>query len=377
MARWLNIDAKHRRSLGMHASLADFTLGRTEPAEPSLATTDTKLSLYCLDHERREAIFVELPTDRGLADAAFLYAHQYDMATRLLSMPYPEFLELSERLGDVERFVMIYMTGRSGSTLLSHALNQVKGVVSLSEPDVPIGLVHVQRAKAASPEEMRALLRASVRFLFRKGDGSLPSVCALKMRNESIQLVDLIRAAFPQGTSLFLYRDAIGWVGSMYRIFVRLNVPEWQTVSEARDTFDLCYGIDVDRFLPLLGHDAPRINLIEFLTLWWIVVIEQYLEAVERGFEAAAFRHEDISRRPDRSLPEILRICQLASAEVEHAMKAYEQDSQASTPLSAATAEEAHLTLTTEQTALVRTIVARHPIIRDAGVDVPGTIRFS
>jgi hypothetical protein len=375
MARWLDIRARHRRSLGLHASLTDFTAEDAGQADPDIVRSDDTLSLYCLDHARRQAVFVWLPSGTALADASFVYARQYEAATGLLSMPYSEFLDVAGKLPEVDRFVMVYMTGRSGSTLLSHALNRVAGVLSLSEPDVPVGLVHVQRAGTASRDELRALFDASVRLLFRRR-GRLPGLCVLKMRSESIQLADLIRETYPGGSALFLYRDAVGWVGSMYRIFMRLGLPALWTVAEVREDFDLCYSIDADRLFPLLGRGPAEVDVIEYLTVWWLAVIEEYLDATERGLDAAAFRYEDISGRPQLSLPAVFRVCGLPEGEAGQALAAWERDSQSGTQLSQAAAGEDHLKLTPAQAELITSIVARHPRIRDPAIVVPGTVRF-
>jgi hypothetical protein len=224
-ARWLTILEKHRRSPGWHASLADFATAAAEAADAEVVLRNDGLSLYCLDNAKREAIFVEFPTSVRLTDAGFVYLRQYEEAVRLLALPYEDLARLAVRLPPPDRFIMIYMTGRCGSTLLSHAFNCVDGVVSLSEPDAPIGLVDFQRDQSLHPEEMRRLFDATVRLLYRR-DGRLPCTCVLKMRNESIQIADLIQATYPQARNLFAYRDAVGFVGSMYRIFMRVGGPK-------------------------------------------------------------------------------------------------------------------------------------------------------
>ena len=154
----------------------DFTLEEAETASPTTVLHNPALSLYCLDNERREAIFVELPSSVRLADASFVHVRQHEEAVRVFALPYGDFLRLAAELPAIDRFIMVYNTGRCGSTLLSHAFNRA-GVVSLSEPDEPVGFVHFQRKRAMPPEEMRALFDASIRFLFRQADNGSMSVC--------------------------------------------------------------------------------------------------------------------------------------------------------------------------------------------------------
>ena len=146
------------------AKVADFYAARSETIPPlpwqTFAPPFPRLP--------REAIFAEVPATVDLTETPFVYLRQYETANRLLAVPFAELLGVASELPPIDRFVMMYMTGRCGSTLLSHAFNAVDGAVSLSEPDAPIELVRAQRAKALPPEEdPGALFEASVRLLFR------------------------------------------------------------------------------------------------------------------------------------------------------------------------------------------------------------------
>ena len=372
-ARWLNIARKHRCPFGTHANLADFTLEAAETASRASVLRNSALSLYCLDDERREAIFVELPDFVRLADAAFVHVLQHEAAVRVLALPYRDFLGLAAELPAIDRFIMVYNTGRCGSTLLSHAFNAA-GVASLSEPDAPVGFVHLQRKRAMPPEEMRALFDASIRFLFRQADNSTSPVCALKLRGESIQLAGLIQATFPQARNLFLYRDAVGWVGSMYRILMRLQVPERQPVSELRDRFDRMYGLDADRLLPHLGEVGAGVSIVESLTLQWLGVVEPYVAATAGGLPVTALRYEDLTRRPLAVLETVFERCDLPGADARGALAAYEKDSQAGTPGERANAGEERWRLSAEQVERIGAILARHPVIREPSMALPRTL---
>jgi hypothetical protein len=190
-ARWVTIEAKCRRSLGRHASVDDFVAGSYEPADPETVLREPDLSLYSLDAVNGEAIFVKVPAVQALRHAPFMYMAQFEQATRLFALPFAEFLRLAGQLPTIKNFVMIYMTGRSGSTLLCKTFNGLEGVVSLPEPDAPLALVHFQRAQVMPFDFMRDLLDASIRFLFRARDNAMPDVCVLKTRAESIQLTGL------------------------------------------------------------------------------------------------------------------------------------------------------------------------------------------
>lgn len=371
-ARWLSISDKHRRHPGWHASLADFSAGDPEPVDPAIALRNDDLSLYCLDDANGEAIFVDLPAEVRLTDAPFIYMRQYEEARRLLAVPYADFTALAEALPAPDRFIMVYMTGRCGSTLLSHALNRVDGVVSLSEPDAPIGLVDIKRAGNRSRAEMQQLFDASIRFLYRRHRHP-DRVFALKMRSESIHIADLIQATYPHAVNLFTYRDVLGFVGSMYRIFMRLQFPETISIRESRDDLTLTSGLDWDSLRPYFPAGAVEITQPEHLAIWWLGVIDAYLAAIDRGIVFTAVRFEDLTQLP-AAIPRILEICRLENTGADRTQTPFLRDSQAGTVLQRERPEEAHFRLTPAQQAAVLAIVARHPTVNAFAGRLPGTL---
>src|SRR6185295_12696289 len=104
--------------------------GEEVPAE--IVLSDPHLSPYCLDDANRRIILVELPPDVNLADVPFIYQTQYEHAIRLLAMPYDTFREIAHTLPEVQNLILMYISGRSGSTLLSHVFNALENVISLS-----------------------------------------------------------------------------------------------------------------------------------------------------------------------------------------------------------------------------------------------------
>lgn len=121
------IASKHRRINLYTANIHDFTLGEGRSFPDNQVVSDHSLSLYCLDDENRRAIFVELADDVDLTEAAFIYLTHYENARRIVTVPYETFISLGDALPPEQRPIMIYILGRSGSTLVSHAsINQVR-----------------------------------------------------------------------------------------------------------------------------------------------------------------------------------------------------------------------------------------------------------
>src|SRR5437773_7971171 len=160
-ARALIIEEKLRTfPIGVVGS-TDFRVRDGGTTDPRIVLQQPNLTLYCLDFENRQALFVETPSDCDLSRAPFLYQAQYDAARRLIQIPYETLHRLAaEVVLDPSRLILIYSVGRCGSTLVSHAFNEVEGVESLSEPDVFTQMLGHWGAKDLDSAEQAELLRS-------------------------------------------------------------------------------------------------------------------------------------------------------------------------------------------------------------------------
>jgi hypothetical protein len=374
-AHYLMIEGKHRQMRGFHASLADFSVTNAEMVSANIVRTHPNISLYCLDDAAKQAIFVELPPDVDLTKAPFMYQTQYEQAQRLIAMPYDTFREVGSQLPEVKHLVMIYMTGRSGSTLLSNLFNELDTVLSLSEPDVATHFVNLRNTDGSRDAELTELLESTVRFLFKPTAFKTPSALVLKLRNEGTQLMDLFQATFPQAKNLFLYRDAIGFVQSFYRIITRGQSPEPMPLGEFVAGFRQISNYDLTHLTAYLDEGTTELSTLQFLTLWWLAVMEWYLVQHERGIPALAVRYEDLNGHRERVITEVFKYCNLPTARVQETLGVFARDAQAGTELARENPQEGNqLKLSNEQLDELIRIVKHHPIIKDSDFVVPGTL---
>jgi hypothetical protein len=370
----LSIASKQRQPAGFLSSLADFTITPGEAVDADILRANPNISLYCLDEASKRAIFVELPQDVDLAKAPFVYQTQYERAERLIALPYDSFIRLAHELPPVSHLIMIYMTGRCGSTLLSHVLNELDSVLSLSEPDVATQFVHLRSAYSGREAELRQLLDCVVRVLFKPTPHKTPAACALKLRSEGTQVMDLYQAIFPQAKNLFLYRDAIGWVTSFYRIFSRGDAPKPIPLDELRWAFEVLYAYDPTRLIGLLEPGATELSLVQFLTLWWLATMEWYLAKQAHGYPILAARYADLNAQREETLSALFRYCGLPAAKVTETLGVFARDSQAGTFLAREKPGEGNpLRLSEAQRGEITTLLARHPTITSPDFVVPGT----
>lgn len=370
----VDIKSKHRQHIGFLGSLSDFSYTDGGEVNPSEVIDNPHISLYCLDDIDKRAIFVELPTDVDLTKAAFVYQTQYEEALRLIAVPYETFTELANKLPEVQQPIFVHITGRSGSTLLSHVFNESGIAASLAEPDVATQFVNL-RAAGKPEAELRSLAQSTVRFLFKSNHAAGIQAHAIKFRNQGVQIIDLFQTAFPQGKNLFLYRSAIGFATSFYRIMKKFGQPEYSRFGDWQSRFGIFLAADLSHLADYLDEGQEEISLPEQLTLWWIAVMDWYLAQVERGTPVLAVRFADLTQYREEALEQIFTYCDLSLSGVERGLSAFDQDAQAGTGLARENPKEANrLTLSKAQIQSITGILQRHPILNTSDFIAPETL---
>ena len=317
---------------------------------------------------------LHLPPEVDLAVAPFVYQTQYEHARRLIIMPYETFRLLARRLPPVRHLIMTFMTGRCGSTLLSHLFNTLDGMLSLSEPDVATQFVHLRRADGSRDAELRDLLDCTVRVLFKPGAVKPPSTYALKLRGEGTMVMDLYDATFPEAKNLFLYRDAAGWVESFYRIFKRGGAPNLFPLDAIAGLSEML-AFDVGHLASYLDAGSTEVSISQYLTLWWLAVMEAYLAQHKRGIPVLAVRYADLNLHRARVVAEVFRYCGLPDAGVEQALGVFARDAQAGTWLARENPAQGNaLRLSARQRDELTRILECHPVITTSDFIAPGTL---
>jgi hypothetical protein len=353
---------------------------------PEAFLANPHFSLYCFDQARHHVIFVALPPHLDLTQVPFAHQAQYERALYIVSVPCAIFERLAITLPPVPKPIFLYMSARSGSTLLSHAFNASGVVTSLSEPDVITQFVHLREAAArARPEPahqepaLQALADGAMRFLFRPQSsqiGGVPRATqAVKLRSEGVRVMDLLQNTFPQAKNVFLYRDALGWVNSFHRIFTKLDLAAPLTVDAWQTMYEGFLQADLAHLRGYLPPGCTHLSLAQQLLLWWITTMEWYQAQWQRGTPVLAVRYADLNQERALTLDAIFAHCGLPADAVEPALAAFANDSQAGTAVARTVANKgSDLTLDDRAIAEIITILQRHPFLRHPNVWLPGTL---
>ena len=374
--RYLNIEAKHRRDGTFIADLKDFSVSDGEVLKGEHILNNPDVSLYCFDDEAKRAIFVELPPNIDLTTSSFVFTTQYEEAKRLIAVPYDTFCQIAKTLPPVKHLIMTYISGRSGSTLLSHVFNELDDVMSLSEPDVITQFVHLRSEDKSRDAELRDLMDCTVRVLFKPNPHKKPTTHVLKFRMETLRVMDLFQETFPHAKNLYLYRDCVGFVASFYRA-LRSLAPEYTPLSEAINILSRTVNYDLASKMSYFEPDTEQMSIIQYFTLFWLIAMESYLAQVARGIPILAVRYADLLASRERVLAAIFKHCDLPVEHASQPFKAFERDAQAGTPLARENPKEGNkLQLTDEQKQEIARILAQHPVIKQSDFIAPNTLTF-
>ncbi|NEQ41725.1 MAG: sulfotransferase [Okeania sp. SIO3I5] len=355
----------------------DFTYREGAILNADTVINDPNISLYCLDDKHQQAIFVSLPSDIKLSRVPFYYQAQFDNAQSLIALPYECLHDLAERVQTkLEKLILVYSTGRSGSTLLSHIFNESGKVVSFSEPDMLTQLIHLrqQKVSAKGDLEITSLIRDCVRLIFKPIQAEQIYHQAIKFRNQCVALIGLFHQVFPKAKNLFLYRNAIDYVASEYRLMIRYRSPELVSVDRALAWLERYHGtIALEKLGIRLKKDV--LSWVECFALNWLIIMDRALNFLEQNIPMLPVRYEDLNSNRFGIVAQIFEYCDLPTTSVTQALKAFERDSQAGTTLARDGANRGNFTTLDESDiAQIVAIVALHPVIQSPEFIIPGTL---
>lgn len=372
----LDIISRYREHPGLIASLDDFDIAAAESIDTAVVLADPRYTLYSLDHANQRAIFSATPAEVDLSRRPFMYQAQFDRAERLVALPYSEFLQ---RAGDLappdEALIFLHNIGRCGSTALCRALNEIEGVMALSEPD---SLAYFVSLRATPRAEQEALLRACVAWLCRPAVIGSRQRVLLKLRNQATSIMDLMLRALPQAAHLFMYRDAISWLASFHRLRAkRGDTPVRHTRAEViaqQAAFFRCPPAQIEALAP--PSIASYLGL-EGRALAWLYMLERYRDLRDRGAAISALRYQDLQRDRDALLRLVLGRMSLPEADISAAQRVFDSDAQAGTRFARDDERGNQVALPEAMQATLRRVLAAQAVITRADYVLPGTLRIN
>ena len=352
--------------------LRNFHLGETGQLPAGKILENPHITLYGLDLDKRQAIFVETPAGANLSHAPFYSVAEFEKAERIWTVSFETMLQLAQSVTiDDRRLVLIYSVGRCGSTLASQVFAQVPGVTSISEPFALVQLVVARNTKAADDDELVALLRATVRLLCKT-----PAETAWVIKGQSfvIELGDWLHEIYPQTRNLFLYRHAETWLQSGLRAYSNV----FEGTEEERRARENERRAVLGPLVPSIAqYDAELLlSHAEMLALMWLRAMERYVQFCNMGMEMLAIRYASWRSAPRETAEAMLEYCRCRPADMTAIYQTLNRDSQAGTRLSREALDQRARAMTERDLEDLHRHLQRHAFIHEPDFEVPNTLKL-
>lgn len=355
-----------------HPGIHNFRLREIGQLPAGEILENPQVTLYWLDWENRQAVFVETPADVDLSQAPFYFATQHEKATRILTTSFETMQQLAKSVSiDDNRLVHIYSVGRCGSTLASQVFASIPGVINISEPYVLSQLVIARNTKAVGEDELLALLEATICLLCKT---AADTAWVVKGQSFVIELGDWWHEIYPRTRNLFLYRHAETWLESGLRAFS--SGPE--LAEEEHRARESQRRARLGSLVPLIAQvDASQpLSHADMLSLMWLRAMERYVQYCDMGIEMLAIRYASWLSAPRRTVEAMLEYCQCRPADMTAVYEALSRDSQAGTSLSREALERRARAITDLEMEQLHWHLQHHAFIREADYEVPNTLRI-
>ena len=355
------------------ANIRDFRLREIGQLPAEKILENPHITLYSLDFENNQAVFVETPADVNLSQVPFYFITQYEIATRVLTISFETMLQLAQSVAvDDNRLIFIHSVGRCGSTLASQLFAQIPGVINISEPDVLTLLVVARNSKAYSEDDLFALLKATICLLCKT---EAETAWVIKGRSFVIEVGDWLHKIYPQAKNLFLYRHADTWLQSGLRAYSSgdegTDEDHWAREKQRRDL--------LGSLVPAIAQYDAKLPLshASMLSLMWLTAMERYVQYCNMGIEMLAIRYASWRSAPRETAEAMLDYCGCRPTDMTAIYETLNSDSQAGTHLSREALEQRKRATTERELEELHGHLQHHAFIHESDFEVPNTLKIS
>jgi hypothetical protein len=322
----LRIAAKVKSSPFDTVAPDDFVVHPGRAIDAQVVLDQPNISLYCLDHATQCAWFVQTPPEVNLFAAPFFFIAQYEAAERLVAVPYATLHALVRTVElDPQRIVLVYSTGRCGSTLLSHVLNQIPTTASYAEPDVFTQLVTFRTTGVSDDRETMALLSDALLVMCAHAQRRGYQYWAFKFKSYVLSVSDLLYNAVPEAKLVFLYRNALSWAQSFSRAFGSSDAALEERLHDAD------YRPVIPSVATYVRTHRRSMPWVEYLTHMWVSTMQDSRRLQHNGATLACARFEDLQVAPRRVIQALLTQCALPVPDHDRFARVLAEDAQAGT----------------------------------------------
>lgn len=371
-ATTFEIVAKRRPDpLGL-VDIKDFELRESGQIRAEEILSKTHITLYALDFEHREAVFVETSPEVDLSQAPFYYVSQYENALCVMTLSFEAMIQLTQSvIVDDRKLILIHSMGRSGSTLASKIFAQLPGVINMSEPDALTQLVAARFMQPDKQAELKLLLDASVRLLCKT---PAQTAWVIKGRSWVIELGDWLHELYPHSRNLYLYREAESWIKSNVNAFA----------DETRVTVDQLRQYEVEIrgwmqfFVPSIARydSSQHLSATGLMSLMWLANMERYTKLHQTGVEMLAIPYASWKLDPSQTTLSMLDFCGSRPDNLTTLEETLAKDSQAGSTVSQDAVKNKTAGVQTFDLSEMNRHLQSHSFIHTADFELPNTLKL-
>lgn len=319
-----------RFSLG--PQVADVRAVLEDVARPALP--------YCICPATRSIALVQHMSGFSPTEAPFMFVGQRQSVERVIAVPWQAAVDLAEALPeakDIGPVLLIQMTGRCGSNVLTKALEWLDvGCQSLSEPAFFADVQMMLEEGLCTRAEAVKVLRAAVLLLVHQRRQAHPDKPMVIIKNRTLAACwrhcDLVPEALPGVKQLFQWRTVEDVIGSFY-VAVETNMVSGSAQFLAKRSMDRVLwtlngspavrwmqrtekNLKEDPLLALPGQEALEMNAhsfashgtLGFVTFMSIFDAHVALALARRGLWAHTQKYEDLMERKSAAVKELLEV---------------------------------------------------------------------
>lgn len=372
IATSFEIVAKRRPDpLGL-VDIKDFELRENGQISAEDILSSKYITLYALDFEHGQAVFVETPPEADLSQAPFYYVAQYENALSVLTLSFETMIQLAQSVTvDDSRLIFIHSTGRSGSTLASKIFAQLPGVINMSEPDALTQLVAARFMQPEKQAEIRMLLDACLRLLCKT---PAQTIWVIKGRSWVIELGDWLHELYPKARNLYLYREAESWIKSSLNAFA----DETRITAEQLRKYEAEARGWMQFFVPSIARydSSQHLSATGLMSLMWLDNMERYTKLHQTGVEMLAIPYASWKLDPGQTTLSMLDFCGNRPGSLTAIEETLAKDSQSGSTVSQDAVKNKTVGVQIFDLAEMSRHLQSHSFIRTADFEAPNSLKL-
>ena len=282
-------------------------------------------TLFELDYDREQAVFLNVGADTNLFEVPFSYRAQITLARQLAYVDFSTF-ENYEKVFSRNKVIQLYNIGHCGSTLLHHVINMSGEAWDISEPKF---LFDIAMSRNRLPFDRQvALARAGLKLLSCFPLAEQKPALVLKHFSQCTKLYHIFAAAMPESKALFMYRDAFNWCNSIYGFAQRMGMPSLMPYERRSFTWWVQSGGVPESYLEgLVSLQGENLKYEELAACAWALHMEEFLSARNAGLGFLAFRYNELMQDRKATLEKIFAYCGFDPSSVLRSLDAFDHDS--------------------------------------------------